>query len=74
MPTFKVYQQLDPINTGKKDKDGTPIYRANLKQRGEVVAPSAEAAIALAKHGTHFRVARANKELGGYPIVKEVAA
>jgi hypothetical protein len=72
MPKFNVYQQLAPINTGKKDKDGTFIHRASLRQRGTVDAASADAAIALAKHGTHFRVARANKELGGYPIVQEV--
>ncbi len=72
MPKFRVFQQLDPINTGKKDKDGSMVMRANLRPRGEVEAANASAAIALAKQNTHFRVARANRELGGYPIVQEV--
>lgn len=72
MPKFNVFRQLDPVNTGKKDKDGTPIYRANIKHHATVEASDATAAIALAKDMTHFRVARANKELAGWPIVKEV--
>jgi hypothetical protein len=78
--TFKVYQQLPPIETGKMLQvvtlDGTlkqmKEYKANLVFITSLEALSASAAIKKAKTGLpEFRNA-SKKTLAAYPIVEEV--
>ena len=60
--TFILYQQCHPVPRGQE-------WAANLVEVGEIIAPSAEMAIAEAKKMTVFRCGRG---LGRFPIVKEL--
>ncbi len=68
MPTFDIFQQLDPIKVGE-DELGA-VWAANLIPCGSIDAPSGEVAIKEARKRSRFQIFNGFK-LAGFPIVQE---
>lgn len=69
MPLYTIYQQREPLYTGK-GRTGEDEYRAVLLKVGELEARSGPHAIDLARELPIFKYALRNT-LAAYPIVEE---